>query len=330
MTFPLTVYLLSFFGAGLASFSSLPLWRAWCRRVNLVDEPGARKTHAAPIPLAGGFAVLTGLLLPLLIGLTMVKPGFSFTLVEPGTIQALDDAWASRRVQLLAILTGAIGMTILGWWDDRVELRPGAKFLGQLLIAALTAAGGVRITLFIPSIVFSYTITILWILSVTNALNFMDNMNGLCAGLGTIIAGGFALEAARRGQYLVASLSLLVSGASAGFLPYNFPRATAFLGDAGSHLVGYLLSVLAILPHFYTASHPKVLAVFSPLFILGVPLADLVWVVVLRSSLGRPFYVGDSNHFSHWLVRIGLSPVQAVAVIWFLAAAFVAAGLFWS
>src|SRR6266436_7805753 len=104
MTVPPYFYLLTFFGAALASLSSLPLWRAWCRRVNLVDEPVDRKAHTDPIPLAGGFAVLTGLLFPLGLGLAAVKLGFSSALLDPATIQALDDAWDQRHLQLLAIL----------------------------------------------------------------------------------------------------------------------------------------------------------------------------------------------------------------------------------
>ena len=104
-------------------------------------------------------------------------------------------------------------------------------------------------------------------------------------------------------------------------MPYNFPRARAFLGDAGSHLLGYLLAVLAILPHFYTTRHPRRWAVLIPLLVLAVPLLDLVWVVVLRWRLGRPFYEGDTNHLSHRLVRLGFSPTRAVLVIWSVAAA---------
>jgi UDP-GlcNAc:undecaprenyl-phosphate GlcNAc-1-phosphate transferase len=130
----------------------------------------------------------------------------------------------------------------------------------------------------------------------------------------------FATMAWINGQYLVALIALLTVGALAGFLPYNFPRAGAFLGDAGSHLVGYLLAVLAILPHFYTARHPRPLAVLIPLLVLAVPLLDLVWVVVLRWRMGQPFYVGDTNHLSHRLVQRGLTRAQAVMIIWLLAA----------
>jgi len=141
-------------------------------------------------------------------------------------------------------------------------------------------------------------------------------MNGLCAGLGAIGAWYFATVAAGDGQYLVALLAFLAFGALIGFLPYNFPRARAFLGDAGSHLVGYLLAVLAILPHFYSERNPHRWAVFIPLVVLAVPLADMAWVIVLRWRKRQPFYVGDTNHLSHRLVRLGLSRPWAVVWIW--------------
>ena len=176
-------------------------------------------------------------------------------------------------------------------------------------------------SLFVPSVFFSYAVTILWILTLINAFNFMDNMNGLCAGLGLIGAYNLAVLAAQNSQYLVALIAFLTCGALLGFLPYNFPRARAFLGDAGSHLIGYLLAVLAILPHFYTVRHPSRWAVFTPLLILALPLIDLAWVVILRWQRGLPFYQGDTNHLSHRLVRRGLNRWQAVVFIWALAEA---------
>jgi UDP-GlcNAc:undecaprenyl-phosphate GlcNAc-1-phosphate transferase len=340
MTFPWNYYLLAFVGAWITTTASLPLWRHWSYRTGLVDDPGHRKIHDQPIALAGGLAVLTGLLLPLAVGAVIASftpplqpsaPSLNMAAGEPGFAREaaglLSYGFARRAPQLLAILIGTLAMGVLGWMDDKHELRPAAKFTGQVLIAVLLASAGVRITLFVPNLLFSYAITILWILTVTNAFNFMDNMNGLCAGLGAIGAAYFAITAAARGQYLVALLALAVCGALLGFLPYNFPKATAFLGDAGSHLVGYLLAVLAILPHFYSRAHPKPWAVFSPLFILAVPLADLVWVVLLRWRAGKPVYHGDTNHLSHRLVRRGWTHTQAVVIIWLLAAVIGAVSL---
>jgi UDP-GlcNAc:undecaprenyl-phosphate GlcNAc-1-phosphate transferase len=243
-------------------------------------------------------------------------------LLDPDSAYLLQYGLGRRAIELAGIFLGAVGMLWVGWLDDRHELRPRAKFAGQCLIAALVAASGARITLFVPSLIFSYAVTILWILTLINAFNFMDNMNGLCAGLGAIGAYHFALLAAADGQYLVALIAFLTFGALLGFLPYNFPRARAFLGESGSHLVGYLLAVLAILPHFYTVKHPHRWAVLIPLLVLAIPLADLLWVVLLRWRIGQPFYQGDTNHLSHRLVRRGLTRTQAVLVIWLAAEAF--------
>jgi UDP-GlcNAc:undecaprenyl-phosphate GlcNAc-1-phosphate transferase len=315
-SFPTLVYLIAA-GAGLFTTAiSLPAWRRWCVRTGVVDDPGHRKIHSEPIPLAGGLAVLTGLVVPLAAGLAALRVG----LFDPTTVSVLAHGFDRRQLQLIAVVAGALGMVFLGWLDDRYELRPLLKFAGQVLVALVVAIAGVRITLFVPSIVFSVAVTVLWIVTLTNALNFMDNMNGLCAGLGLIGAFCFGMKSALAGQYLVALLGFLCVGALMGFLPYNFPRATVFLGDAGSHLVGYLLGVLAILPHFYTKENPTALAVLNPLLILAVPLFDLISVVLIRWKAGRPFYVGDTNHLSHRLVRKGLSQTTAVLVIWLLAA----------
>jgi UDP-GlcNAc:undecaprenyl-phosphate GlcNAc-1-phosphate transferase len=315
VNFPFNVYLPALAGAFLVSFVSLPLWRRFCRRAGLVDDPGHRKIHDSSIPLAGGFAVLTGMVAPLLFGAASIH----WKLVNLHAAEsALNYGLNRRAVELAAIVLGAFVITFLGSLDDKYELRPITKFSGQLLAALIVAAANVRVTLFVPSLAFSYVITILWILTVINAFNFMDNMNGLCAGLGAIGAWFFALIAAAEVQYLVALLGLLACGALLGFLPYNFPKASAFLGDTGSHLVGYLLAVMAILPHFYTVHNPKVWAVLTPLLILGVPLGDLARVVLLRWRIGQPFYVGDNNHLSHRLVKSGLSKPRAVLLIWLL------------
>lgn len=315
MRFPFNVYLLAFAGGFFITLASLPLWRSVCLRVDLVDDPGHRKIHDTPVPLAGGPAVLTGLLAALVLGAMAVR----LDLFGSHTAD-LQYGLRKRLFELSAIALGALGMTALGAWDDKHELRPAVKFSGQLCIALLVAASGARVTLFVHSLVFSYAITVLWILIVINAFNFMDNMNGLCAGLGAISALCFGVIAANAQQYLVTLIALVCAGALLGFLPYNFPRATTFLGDSGSHLVGYLLAVVAILPHFYSQKHPQALAVLKPLLVLAVPLGDLVWVVLLRWRLARPFYVGDNNHLSHRLTRRGLSRTQAVALIWLLAA----------
>lgn len=325
MSFPFNFFAAAFAGAFLTTLITLPWWRRWCLRTNLVDDPGHRKIHHTPVPLAGGFAVLTGILTPLAAGALLLKTG----VVPFSTAHAMVHGVDRRAAELVILALGAVAITFLGWLDDKHELKALPKFGGQLLVAAAVAVASKRITLFVHSEIFSYAVTILWVLTIINAFNFMDNMNGLCAGLGLIGAAWFGFIAARAGQYLVATMAFTIAGALLGFLPYNFPKATTFLGDSGSHLVGYLLAVLGILPHFYTPKHPRAFAVLTPLLILAVPLGDMAWVVLLRWRIGQPFYIGDNNHFSHRLVRRGLSGPKAVVLIWLLAAISGGAAFLW-
>ena len=324
MTFPFNFFAAAFLGAFATSLLALPLWRKWCLRTNLVDDPGYRKIHSSPVPLAGGFAVLTGILLPLAGGAVLLELG----LVNISSAGLIVHGLDRRAIELAVFAVGAVVITLLGWLDDRNELKALPKFLGQLLVAVAVAAACKRITLFVHSEIFSYAITVLWLLTVINAFNFMDNMNGLCAGVGAIGAFLFALIAATNGEYLVAITGLLICGALVGFLPWNFPNARAFLGDAGSHLVGYLLAVMAILPHFYTHQNPRPFAVLAPLLVLAIPLLDLAQVSLFRTLNKKPFWIGDTNHISHRLVRAGMSRKRAVLVIW-LAAAIVGSIAWW-
>jgi UDP-GlcNAc:undecaprenyl-phosphate GlcNAc-1-phosphate transferase len=312
MAFPFNFFAAAFLGALATSFLALPLWRRWCLRANHVDDPGDRKIHDTAVPLAGGFAVLTGVLAPLAAGAILLQLGF----VKISAVGLIVHGINRRAMELMVLAAGAIAITVLGALDDRHELKALPKFIGQIVVAVAVALVCKRITLFVPSVAFSYAVTILWLLTVINAFNFMDNMNGLCAGVGAIAALVFALIAAANGEYLVAITGFLMCGALAGFLPWNFPNARAFLGDAGSHLVGYLLAVMAILPHFYTRLNPRPLAVLAPLLVLAVPLLDLAQVTAFRTLNKKPFWIGDTNHLSHRLVRAGLNRSTAVLILW--------------
>ena len=301
---------------------SLPLWRALCRRWGHVDDPGHRKIHVQPIPLAGGFTVSAG---GLLGGLLI------WILASSGVLGSVDvgSLWIGteglRRFGVL--LAGAVGMLALGAWDDRRDLGAGTKFLAQGLIAVLVAIWGVQVPVPDGIAVLRQPLTVLWIVAVTNAFNLSDNMNGLCAGLGLI--GASAVAAASllwRGQSELACGAALIAGSLAGYLPYNYPRASVFLGDAGSQWVGYWISVLALLsvtPSMISnGGLPQSwMAVFA---VVAVPLIDTAFVVVSRTWRGQPFWVGDTHHLSHRLARTGLGKAGAVAVLWLLGALLVA------
>ncbi len=314
LSFPFNVYAGVFLAAAATSALSFRFWRRWCLWSGHVDDPGHRKIHAQPVPLAGGLTVMAGFFLPLLLGAFVVY-AWRGPVLDATLRELLQYGFSRRGMQITAILAGALGMVVLGWLDDRYELSPLPKFGGQVICALLVAWSGIRITLFIPSEPVNYLLTVLWVLTLTNAFNFLDNMNGLCTGLGIIAAWACAWSAAIHGQYLVSLLAFQICGALLGFFPFNFPSAKAFLGDAGSHLVGFLISVLAILPNFYSRRAPHPFAVFAPLLILAVPLFDLVSVVIIRWRLGRPPWIGDNNHISHRLVRRGFSRSHAVLLI---------------
>ncbi|HUS34901.1 MAG TPA: hypothetical protein VM680_06075, partial [Verrucomicrobiae bacterium] len=176
LQFPYNLYTLAGLGAFLICVTTVPFWRWWATRVGMIDDPGHRKIHSTPIPLAGGWAVLAALALVLLAGIAAIKLGLLSVAGAASAQELLRYGVTKRAAQLTVILAGAFGMAIVGMLDDKYELRPSLKFGGQLLIAAFVALAGVRITLFVPSLAFSFAVTVLWILTITNALNFLDNM----------------------------------------------------------------------------------------------------------------------------------------------------------
>lgn len=311
LMFPIIIYILAFISGALLSAGSLPLWRSWCKGIGLMDFPGKRKIHNSPVPLAGGLAIVTALVVPILFAVLWAWLGS----LPESFAHVVSYGLSRRGWQLAAILVGAIAMLWLGILDDRHDLLPKRKFLGQMLIALAIAASGIRVTIFVGSPFFSYIVTVLWILTVTNAVNFQDNMNGLCPGLGLICGCFFAWHASLEGQYLVATLAFLFVGALFGFIPFNFPKGGVFLGDGGSHVVGFLLSVLAVLPDFYSDATPHKWLIITPLLVLIVPLSDLLSVIFIRFRLSQPVWIGDNNHFSHRLVKAGYSKTTAVLLL---------------
>ncbi|NQU09272.1 undecaprenyl/decaprenyl-phosphate alpha-N-acetylglucosaminyl 1-phosphate transferase [bacterium] len=318
----LLVYFLVFDVSFVLALVLTPVFRQLSFRWGATDTPSAeRNIHTRPMPLLGGAAVfaaftLTILLhyvigLPLLARLAGAWPGL-LSLQEhvPGALSA--------GPRLGVLLAGGALMMGLGYYDDRHALRAGPKLLGQFIIAALVALAGMRVTLFLANPVLSFLLTVIWIVTLTNAMNFLDNMDGLCAGVGLVCAGMFAFLAALQQQYFVCLLALALAGALLGFLPYNFKPASIFLGDAGSHFIGYVLAVLPILGTFYQAGTPTLLPVLIPLLVLAVPLFDLVMVMGIRLRRGQPVHIGDVNHLSHRLVRVGLPQSWAVVLIYLI------------
>ncbi|MCG3149746.1 MAG: putative undecaprenyl-phosphate N-acetylglucosaminyl 1-phosphate transferase [Verrucomicrobiae bacterium] len=316
------VYFFIFDMAFLLALVFTPIFKRLSIQWGYVDQPDLeRKIHTQAMPLLGGVAVFGAFALTVgfnyLVMLPMVaRVDLPFLDLEEMRVY-IDGALSVWR-KLVVLLVGGGLMVALGMYDDKHDLGARTKLAGQVVIALLVWAAGIRITLFMESQIVSLLLTVLWIVTITNALNFLDNMDGLCAGIGLVCALVFAFIAGMQEQYFVCVMGLALAGALLGFLPHNFKPASIFLGDAGSHFVGYMLAVLPVLGTYYGEAQPTYLPVLIPLLVLAVPLFDLVMVMWIRMRRGEPVYIGDRNHISHRLVRLGLPQSWAVTLIYLI------------
>jgi UDP-GlcNAc:undecaprenyl-phosphate GlcNAc-1-phosphate transferase len=306
-----------------------PLFRRLSFAWKFVDEPTLeRKIHKEPMPLMGGAAVFAAFAFNVVFNyLVTMRLVFNYGLpfMDVSDLSKYQLGAIESGVKLAAVLAGGAGMVLLGMRDDKNDLHARAKFIGQIVIAGVVAASGIRLQFFsllvsnpILAEIMNYGLTIFWIITITNAMNFLDNMDGLCGGVGMVCALLFAFVAGIRDQYFVCVLALAFAGALLGFLPYNFKPASIFLGDMGSHFVGFMLAVLPIMATFYQKDSPTWLPILIPLLVLAVPLLDMFTVIGIRLRNGTPIYHGDRNHISHRLVGLGLPQSWAVALIYLI------------
>jgi UDP-GlcNAc:undecaprenyl-phosphate GlcNAc-1-phosphate transferase len=220
--------------------------------------------------------------------------------------------------RMVVIAIGALIATLLGLYDDKFNMSARAKFGGQFIVAAVAVTwGGAKISIFISNPFIAWCVSIFWFLLIINAVNFFDNMDGLAVGTATIAFSFFSIAAAMRGQYFVAAFGAAATGAALGFWFYNHSPASIFMGDSGSHLLGYLLATMGCMVTYYKsdAGESSPFSVLIPLFILALPLFDALAVTVIRLKLGKPVYIGDHNHISHRFLKIGMSRKMAVLMV---------------
>lgn len=295
-------YGLVFFGALFLALAGTPIVRHFAVKMQAIDNPDARRVHQAPTPLLGGLAIFVAAL----AGLLAVK---------------------FFRGPAQGALIGAVLILVLGIWDDLYHISPKTKLLGQILAAAALLPFGIMVELS-GRFWLDGLITIFWVVAICNALNLLDNMDGLSAGLAAIAALGFFIIGLHAGQFIVAGASLALAGACLGFLPYNFGRRPAriFMGDTGSLFLGYLLAVLAVRLVYES---PQWITPLVPIAILALPIVDTSFVCLARTLEGRSIAQGGKDHLSHRLVAaFQLSPRAAVALLWLAGAGSGAAGVF--
>lgn len=280
---------------GAALLLAIPAQRA-ARAAGLVSVPRGDRWSKRPTPLLGGVALYLGFLAAALLFLP------------------LDD----RRVQ--GVLAGATLMFGVGLWDDCRRLRPATKLAAQLAAAAILVMAGIEVEV-LDRRVFGIPLTLFWVVGISNALNLLDNMDGLAPGVGAIAALVLAVLGAGSGVPWLTPLALCTAGAALGFLPWNVSPARQFLGDAGSLVLGFLLAAAGILGTYREAGN-VLLVLVAPVFVLGVPILDTTLVTLVRKFHGRKVSEGGRDHLSHRLVALGMSERRAVGVLWAVAAAF--------
>jgi len=298
-----TTFMLIFASALVMAIGGTPLVRRIALRLGVIDQPNARKIHVNPIPLLGGVAIYVAFIAALLLF------GGRYGLNE-----------------LLGILVGASLMSFLGMWDDRQSLSPFLKLAGQFLAASVLVLSGVYIGTF-PWEALNIALTLIWVVVVTNAMNLLDNMDGLSGGVGAVAAIFFLLLAAMNDQYLVGALSAALVGACLGFLVYNFNPASIFMGDAGSLFLGFILAAAAIKLRF--PEGVQIVTWMVPVLILGLPLFDTALVIVSRLRRGHnPLTTPGKDHVSHRLVALGYTRREAVLICYLICAGLGVIALF--
>jgi UDP-GlcNAc:undecaprenyl-phosphate GlcNAc-1-phosphate transferase len=228
-------------------------------------------------------------------------------------------------LELTAILACATWLAFVGLLDDRLDLSPFIRFPAQILVALVMIAVGIRVDLFKNPLI-DGAITLFWIVGLINSINFLDNMDGLAAGISATCAGFLFVLAASQGQELVGRLAAALCGSAVGFLIYNFNPATTFMGDTGSTVLGFLLAVIGIKLRF----PQQTLAVtwIIPVMVLGLPIFDTTLVVFTRLREGRSPLQGGKDHTSHRLVIMGLSHRMAVITLYAICGALGLAAVF--
>lgn len=303
IAFPTALTLVAL-GAGLGLFLTR-VARGVASRVGMLDGPdGHRKTQSAAVPVAGGLAVLAAAVLAL-AGVALAEP-------------AVAEAFTADPPKSFALLAAAVLITLVGLADDLHNLRARHKLAGQLVaILVLVYGGGFviqRVGVFgvvVELGPFAVPVTAAWLLACVNALNLIDGMDGLLGTVGGIALVCLAVMAALAGHVFAAAVALALAGAVFGFLWWNLPPATVYMGDAGSMLIGLVVGAVAIPA---SLKGPATVALLAPLAVLVLPMFDTTAAVVRRKLTGRGLATTDRGHLHHKMLERGLSPRKVLAV----------------
>jgi UDP-GlcNAc:undecaprenyl-phosphate GlcNAc-1-phosphate transferase len=288
------LYVAAFVGSGILSaiFVQLSIWLAhWS---GLTDSPdGGRKTQDQPIPKLGGIAV-----------------AMAFTLFF---LTAVGVSGEITAFQLLAsVLLPALIVAGLGFIDDVRALNPWIRLIAQTLLALLVWFTGTQVGFFQIGWL-DAAVTVLWIVGLTNAMNLLDNADGLAASTTLVASLGTGIVAVLYGQFFVGALAFALAGTAAGFLWHNWAPATVYLGDAGAYFLGFLLAIVTLRLRPVSVALPW--SALIPVLLVFVPILDTTFVVIRRLLAGKHPFTPGRDHLSHLLMDRGLSVRQSVATL---------------
>jgi UDP-GlcNAc:undecaprenyl-phosphate GlcNAc-1-phosphate transferase len=296
------------------------LSRRFAIRLDLVARPKADRYHQRIVALGGGIGIFATLALAMLsaMGLALaisrldgLTPLAERVGLDPQDFLARCQEWGFLLLSMLILF-------VMGLWDDFKGLGPGCKLAIQFGVALMAATlADVRVEIFIHNRLATALMSAVWIVLLINVFNFLDNMDGASTGIAAIVSSILLVCAVQSGQILISALALVFIGTLLGFLLFNFPPATIFMGDAGSLVIGFLVAVLSLRTTYYQESQTgSWYPVLVPLLALAVPLYDFVSVMSLRLSQGKSPFVGDTQHFSHRLKRHGLTDRQTALTLY--------------
>lgn len=295
--------------SALTALAVAPFWIRISERLGLIDLPGSapHKVHRNPIALGGGFALVTGIIIAYLV-------------VRPIVNQ-----------QVMAIFLGGVVTFVFGVLDDRFDLAAWQKALGQVVAALILIALGVQVGI-TPWSWVNIGLTILWLIGMANAMNFVDSMDGLALGLTVIASAFFALATLDAAQPELANLSGAFLGVSLGLFFFNTSPARIFLGDSGAQFLGFVIAAIGIAYVPAQAGLPQGVSWFTSILVLGVPIFDMTLVVFSRLRRGKPIYQAGRDHTYHRLVNLGLESTRSVVAMHLVAVflgllAFIALGM---
>ncbi|WNF37320.1 MraY family glycosyltransferase [Bacillaceae bacterium IKA-2] len=284
----------------LAVILITPLVKTLAIKIGATDKPNHRKVHQKLMPRLGGLAIYVGFL----VGVIFLRPESPF---------------------LLPILIGGSMIVIVGILDDLFELAAKWKLVVQIVAASIVIGGGVHVEFInlpfdgrLELGWYGIPLTLVWIVGVTNAINLIDGLDGLAAGVSSIVLLTLSGIAYMMGNFFVVALGVILLGSTLGFLVYNFYPAEIFMGDTGALFLGFIISVIALLGF----KNVTLFSLLIPVIILGVPISDTLFAIIRRFVNKLPLTEPDNAHLHHCLLRLGFSHRQTVLVIYALSLLF--------